>query len=218
MGDSTFVSTDPLVDNIVGLVYVHIPKNASCWIKYHLGLLSGKAYNYYDQGFDNQKHLALIVLRDPLERWISAMGQILVGYSPNHHLHIDRVDWDEITQTIYRNNHTQPQQDFFANISHDRIVWFRCDESLQHKFINFLQEHNLRVTALPQDRDSDNIFNVTAKVLGKRINNYVAPPQQVIVDKVRYVLRQHPEYVDRIKKLYAEDYKLFDSVPYYAPR
>jgi hypothetical protein len=74
------------------------------------------------------------------------------------------------------------------------------------------------VDLLPADQDTSNIFNVTKKVPEKIINNYLTPPQQVIVDKIQLVLDQHPEYVDRIKNLYQEDYKLFNNVPYYDPR
>lgn len=218
MGDSKYVAVDPVANNISGLVYVQIPKNASCWMKYHLQQARSIDYNYYEQGFDPKKNLALVVLRDPVERWISAMGQILIGNTPDCHMHIDNLDWNDITQKIVRNNHTQPQHEFFANIPHDRIVWFRCDNFLKEKFSNFLNQYNLKINLLPQELDVNNIFNVTIKVPEKIIANYQAPPQQVIVDKIQTVLDQHPGYIDRIKDLYQQDYRLFNSVPYYESR
>jgi len=218
MGDSTFIELDRPVDDTEALIYVHVPKNASCWVKYHLAQTKRMAYNYYDQGFDVKKHKALVILRDPLQRWISAMGQILVGCNPKYSLYIDNLNWDNITSTILRNNHTQPQHEFFANIPEHRIIWFRCDNELEYKFKNCLQYFNYHVNLLPTDQDTSNIFNVTKKVPEKLINDYLAPPQQIIVDKLQLVLDQHPEYVDRIKNLYQEDYKLFNNVPYYDPR
>lgn len=218
MGDSTYVAVDPAVNHVSGLVYVHIPKNASCWIKYHLTQARSLNYNYYDQGFDAEKNMALVVLRDPVERWISAMGQILVGNSPNYHLHVDNVDWNKITSEIFRNNHTQPQHEFFANIPHDRIVWFRCDDSLKENFNNFLKQYNFDLEFLSEENDVNNIFNVTKKVPEKIINNFKTPKQQQIVDKILLVLNQHPEYVERIKNLYQQDYEFFNSVPYYESR
>lgn len=217
MGDSTYVAVDPAVNNVSGLIYVQIPKNASCWLKYHLSLAGSQAYNYYHQGFDTEKNLALVALRDPVERWVSAMGQILIGNKPGYHMHIDSLDWNKITTEIVRNNHTQPQHEFFANIPHDRIVWFRCDDSLKFKFNSFLKEYNFKLEFMPEENDIDNIFNITKKVPEKIINGYQAPKQQQIVDKLLLVLDQHPEYIERIKQLYQKDYEFFNSVPYYEP-
>ena len=233
MGDSTFIKLDSVADNTHGLIYVHVPKNASCWVKHHLNQVQSGPYNYYHQGLDVEKHLALVVLRDPVERWISAMGQILVGNKSDYYMHVDNLDWDKTTQEIMRNNHTQPQHEFFANIPHDRIVWFRCDDQLPDNFSSFLKQYNLTINLLSIDQDTSNIFNVTKKVPERTIDfvkdtdpitgdvsygNFVAPPQQVIVDKIKLVLDQHPEYVQKIKNLYQEDLELFHSVPYYEPR
>jgi hypothetical protein len=175
------------------------------------------SYNYYDQGFDHKKHLALVVLRDPVSRWVSGMGQILVGNSPDSSMHIDKINWDQITDRIYPNNHTQLQHEFFANIPRDRIIWFRCENHLENKFVKFLHDYNVDVTPLPPDQDRNNIFNITSKVPEKVINNCQVPPQQEIVDKIRMVLDCNPKYVRKIKNLYREDYKLLNSVPYYDP-
>jgi hypothetical protein len=218
MGDSTYVAVDPSVNNVSGLVYVHIPKNASCWIKYHLNQVQSNVYNYYHQGFDAGKHLALVVLRDPVERWISAMGQILVGNKPDWHMHVDNLDWNKVTTKILHNNHTQPQHEFFANIPHDRIVWFRCNDFLKNNFKNFLKEYNFNLDLLSEENDVNNIFNITKKVPQRIVNDFQTPRQQQIVDKILLILNKHPEYIERIKNLYQQDYKLFNSVPYYEPR
>jgi hypothetical protein len=226
MGNSTFIKLDCAIDNTHGLIYVHVPKNASCWVKHHLSQTCSTLYNYYHQGFDATKHIALVVLRDPVERWISAMGQVLVGNRPDYYMHVDNLDWDKITRKIMRNNHMQPQHEFFANIPHDRIVWFRCDDKLTENFSNFLKHYNLTINLLPADQDAGNIFNVTKKIPERIINthlgldefNYLAPPQQEIVDKIKNVLDKNPEYVERIKQLYKEDYQLLNTVPYYDPR
>jgi hypothetical protein len=216
MGESERVAVDPEVCGIEALVYVNIPKNASCWVKYHLSQCQSEFYNYYHQGFDVTRNLALIVLRDPVERWISGMSQILIGYNnPNHSMHVDRLDWQKVTSELVRDTHTQPQHEFFANIPHDRIVWFRCDGQLKETFPNFLKKYNLGIRWLSEDQDVDNQFNMTKKIQKQIVNNYSRPPQQQIVDKIQAVLKQHPEYVERIKNLYLEDYKLFNTVPYY---
>lgn len=218
MGDSVLVELDRSINGTKGLIYVPIPKNSSNWVKYHLRQVSYKRYNYHDQGFDSVRHLALIVLRDPIDRWISAMGQILVGYKPDWHMHVDRIDWNEMTKTIYRNNHTQPQHEFFANIPHDRIVWFRCDSQFENNFIKFLGSYNIQVPVMSADNDVDNVFNITSKVPEQTFGPYTVPPQQVIVDKIKKILDENPEYVERLQQLYKQDYRLLNTVPYYDPR
>ena len=218
MGDSTFVPVDSPVGKVAALLYVHVPKNASCWVKYHLNQVGSNPYNYYHQGFDSARHLALVVLRDPVDRWVSAMGQILVAHKPSFHMHVDRIDWNEMTKTIYRNNHTQPQHEFFANIPHDRIVWFHCNDQLENNLIKFLGSYNIQVRVMPADNDVDNVFNVTSKIPERAFGLYNAPPQQIIVDKIKKVLDKNPEYVERLQQLYQQDYQLLNTVPYYDPR
>ena len=224
MGDSMQL---PLPDG-GNLVYVQIPKNASCWVKYYLGQLKAVSHNYYDQGFDVAIDQALVVLRDPVERWISGMAQVLTGFDPSHLMNVNNVDWDQITCSVFRNNHTQPQHEFIANLPHNRTVWFYCDSSLQDKFIHFLKQYNFNPTILPTEQDTENKFNVSKRTPSKIIRHgepggviggdWTMPPQQDIVDQIRQVLDQHPEYVERLKNLYREDYNLIDSVTYYDPR
>jgi hypothetical protein len=218
MGSSALIPVDPAVNNIEHLIYVNIPKNASCWARHHLGMIHAKNYNYYQQGFDKKSNLALVILRDPVERWISAMGQILVGINLYSPIHIDSIDWSSFTQEMFINNHTQPQQDFFANIPHECIVWFRCDSSLNQNFVSFLKEYNLHVDLLPAEQDIKNIFNFTKKVPKRTIEKYSGPTQQEIVDKIKTVFDAHPEYVDNLRTLYKEDYQLLNSVTYYESR
>jgi hypothetical protein len=218
------IELDKSADNTNGLLYVPIPKNYSNWIKYHLQQACYKLYNYYDQGFDADKHMALIVLRDPIDRWISAMGQILVGNDFGHHMHVDSIDWNKITATILRNNHTQPQHEFFANIPMENIIWFRCDNDFEYRFTHYLETHGINIEVMPPELDVDNVFNVTKKVPSKVIGGthfgkkFEIPAQQTIVEKITSVLKQNPEYCDRIKNLYQKDFELFNTVPYYDPR
>ena len=133
-------------------------------------------------------------------------------------MHVDRIDWNEMTKTIYRNNHTQPQHEFFANIPHDRIVWFHCNDQLENNLIKFLGSYNIQVRVMPADNDVDNVFNVTSKIPERAFGLYNAPPQQIIVDKIKKVLDKNPEYVERLQQLYQQDYQLLNTVPYYDPR
>jgi hypothetical protein len=217
MGSSFCIAVDPNINNINALIYVHIPKNASCWVKYYLEQLEAFFHNYY-QEFNKDKHLALVILRDPVERWISALSQFSVGQISNDRYHIDRINWEKITDSIIRDNHFQPQCDFFANIPEDKIVWFRCDSTLENTFVTFLKQYNINLKLLAQENDINNIFNITKKIPKKNFNGKLLPQQQLIVEKIKNVLDQTPRYVEKIKDLYKNDYKFLNSVTYYDPR
>ena len=203
MGDSRFMDLATPVNGISKLVYVQIPKNASCWVKHHF--MPADAYNYYTNGFDNNEHLALVVLRDPVERWISGIAQHLVGWTPGTNLYIDNIDWEALMTRVVLDNHTQPQGAFIANLPHDNIVWFKCDNNLPTDFISFMKTYNTDINLLDEKDDATNIFNVTKK----------APAQQTVVDKIISKLNENPKYLERIKEFYQDDYKLYNTVPYY---
>jgi hypothetical protein len=117
-------------------------------------------------------------------------------------------------------DHTQSQSDFIANIPQDSIVWFRCDLALPENFVNFLSKYNIEIDLLSESDDCNNIFNITKKVPSRIIkqNNYLAPPQQEVVDKIVKKLEQNPQYVERIKQFYQDDINLYNTVPYYVAR
>ena len=58
-------------------MYINIPKNASSWTKPNLLDHSWEFYNYRTDNLDKQ---ALVVLRDPVDRWISGIAEFLTLY------------------------------------------------------------------------------------------------------------------------------------------
>lgn len=218
MGESRFMKLETPVDNITGLMYVNIPKNASCWAVHHF--MPADPYNYYEQKFDPDHNLCLVILRDPISRWISGMGQFLVGHNPPSKWYIDTCNWDEVTDQMVFDDHTQAQCDFIANIPEKSIVWFKCDSLLKNNFVDFLSKYNVKIDLLDEADDCDNIFNVTKKVQSRLITqiNYQAPPQQEIVDKINRKLNDNPRYIEKIKEFYKKDFELYNSVPYYVAR
>ena len=64
------------------LMYIHIPKNASSWTKPNLLHWGWQFYNYHHSYNFYQKH-AIVVLRDPVERWLSGIGEYMYSYHRN---------------------------------------------------------------------------------------------------------------------------------------
>jgi hypothetical protein len=212
MGDSRVIELATPIDGISKLVYVHIPKNASCWFKHHF--MPSDYYNYYKDGFDGNKQLALIVLRDPVERWISGIAQYLVGFTPEHRFYIDNIDWEALMTKVVLDEHTKPQFDFLTDLPTDNIIWFKFDNNLTTNFVDFMKKYNVNINLLDERNDTTNIFNITKKV---QAGSHTLA-QQTIVDKIINKLNENPKYIDRIKDFYQYDCKLYNTVPYYVAR
>lgn len=207
MGESKLINLPTPVGNTTGLIYVNIPKNASCWMKYHF---SDNQYekddvNYYEK-FDAQHHRVIVILRDPLERWISGFCQMISGDHPKSEMYIDNINWDTVVRTVAYDNHTQKQVDFIANIPHENIVWFKFDKDLIENFVDYMLKYNISVKLVNEDAYPDeNIFNRTV----------LSNQRQTLVDRVSAILDNNPTYKKLIQDYYHDDYKLYNSVPYY---
>lgn len=76
--------------------YCLIPKNASSWISSvfrHNGWIEGTQENFPKQSIDE----LIVVLRDPVERWVAGVAQYLIGYILNSHW----FDKDKYSQGYY---------------------------------------------------------------------------------------------------------------------
>lgn len=212
------------------LIYVNIPKNASSWTKHHM---PGALFNYLTKTFYTDPGLSfsqiprwpsgplavsyLVILRDPIDRWITGLAQYLNGWAPDHPLHINNIDWNMVFDKVVFDSHTQPQCDFIQGIDHDHTFWLRCDQTLATNFAKVFEQFTGRsLTITTQDQDPDNVFNVTRKNKPTVGEVFTTELQQNIVDKIKTVLSQNPQYVDRLCAYYQKDIDLYNSVKFYS--
>ena len=211
------------------LIYINIPKNASSWTKHHM---PGVLFNYLTKTFYTDPGLPfnqiprwpagladikyLVILRDPINRWITGLAQYLHGWAPDHPLHVNNVDWSMVFDKVVFDSHTQPQCEFVQGINHDATIWLRCDQNLAQNFAQVIGQFTGNLpTITTQDQDPDNVFNVTAKIKPTVGEVFTTELQQNIVDKISNVLKQNPNYLKRLQKFYKDDIELFDSVKFY---
>lgn len=211
------------------LIYVNIPKNASSWAKRHM---PGWSYNFVSGKFDPVPDLPqdrlprldrettvveyLVILRDPLDRWVTGLAQYLRGWDPKHPLYIDNLNWDHVIDKMVFDSHTDPQVNFIKGIDYNVTHWLRCDRDLWKNFADIVQtfvQHPVSVT-LP-DQDPENTFNVTSKVEPTINPTYITARQQYIVDRINQQLQQRPDYVQRIRNFYQADQALYNSVAFH---
>ena len=208
LGQSRVINIDPALYGISQLVYVNIPKNASSWIslQFNQGInRNAENINYYDI-VDLTQCRFIVVLRDPLDRWIAGMTQMIYtepatdldGVANN--MNIDTFDWDLVMEKIEHDNHTQKQVDFIYNIPQDQIVWLKFDDQLKDNFINLMLSYGCDVEIKKSDKD-----NVTPKNSAKHS----------VMNKIVSKLNQHVEYSQKIIDYYHKDYDLFNTVSFY---
>ena len=76
-------------------MYVYIPKNASSWTKPNLRDWGWQFYNYHT---DQLNKTAIVVLRDPVERWLSGIAEYFALYQNTTN---DLVDNKSLQQIIF---------------------------------------------------------------------------------------------------------------------
>jgi hypothetical protein len=179
------------------LMYVNIPKNASSWTKPNLEQQGWEIYNYHT---DNLYHkTAMVVLRDPVERWVSGIAEFLYLY------HRDWPDsaftkpmLDLIFDKIAFDDHTERQGYFLEGLDLDRCVFFKFGENYKKNFSNFLNDHRMP-------------------------NNYYRYEKQHVSDlepvrknfKSIMTANLKNEYLEKILDYFRPDYQLIKQVEFY---
>ena len=178
-------------------MYVYIPKNASSWTKPNLKDFGWEFYNYHIDKLD--KH-ALVVLRDPVDRWLSGIAEYFTLYHPTFDswttdvfdLTFDRVCFDD---------HTERQIKFLHGLDTDRCTFFEFN-NYRENFSRWITEHYGE-----NKYDRYEFQHVSDK-----------SPERKKFKNIFNRELQNSKYLEQIKNFYAEDYNLINSVKYYGSR
>ena len=181
------------------LMYVQIPKNASSWTKLNLKELDWSNFNYhYDHLY--KKH-ALVVLRDPVDRWLSGICEYFALYHQD--INTDQFNtsfYDLLMEQLVFDDHTEQQHYFIEGLSYDKITFFLCDHNYRSNFSNFLKEQGF-----------DNKYHC--------YDYQHATKDDVLRSKFKKIfepLLQESKYINKIKHHYQKDYELIESIKIYA--
>lgn len=191
---------------LVGYTYVPVPKSASTWCKqlWHVGSES----NFLDVKQDRDY---VVILRDPLERWISGFAQCQVGNDPRVPDYWKTLGWHWVFDTIVFDNHTEPQSSFLAGIDLDCVTWFRQDNKLERLMLDWMQKHlGLDQTSVAADRYVGR--EQPAPVFR---NGVTGPTQAEIMAEAEVALNSIVGARERIQEYYQEDFDLYQGVEYY---
>ena len=183
------------------LMYINIPKNASSWTKPNLENLGWEFYNYYKDDVKN-KH-AIIVLRDPVERWLSGICEYFTLYHPD--IDIDNAGqafWELLVDQVTFDDHTEKQVFFVDGIDLNNATFFYCNEYYRLYFQQFLRSKGFN------NSYSSYKFKHTTNEsdIRQKFKKYFEP------------VLHNDRYLNHIKKHYARDYDLINTVKFYGTR
>jgi len=181
------------------LMYVHIPKNASSWTKPNLLDWGWEFYNYHT---DNLYHKhALVVLRDPVDRWLSGIAEYM--YLRHRDLdteHISNVFMNLVFDRIAFDDHTEQQILFLQNLDLNRCTFLWCDENYRQNFSHYLESNNM----------PNKYYNYEYQHVTKD-----EPIRSKFKKIFKHALENNSKYKQQLEWYFAKDYKLINSVKFY---
>lgn len=147
--------------------YINIPKNASSSIKNELTKLG------WDFGHIREfpKAQPIVVLRDPVERWISGIAEYLLMYHADIIDNLTRHDGYNalpilgqelglslIFDTITFDDHTDRQTVFLNDCTFFNCIWVKLDKEFNQKFSRLLNDigYENQFELSEKENDSDN--------------------------------------------------------------
>jgi hypothetical protein len=205
-------------------VYVSIPKSASSYMK--AVFKRGHWYNYQHNHFwdpeSNQpderwrwyQHKVrrttvleapkkfVVVLRDIVDRWTSAVGQVI----SSENLACSEFDRWVNDPRCFPDNHLEPQISFIHGLDPDSITWFWADRNLRQNITRWAIHNKLISQLMIEPTLQGGWFNQTV---------FKSIDVQNAVFGLREYVRQDPARVQRIIDAYPQDHELINTVEFF---
>lgn len=187
-----------------GVFYLNIPKNASTYIT---NILKSNDWRYSSTAEWAQIQQCVVVLRDPIDRWISGFATYASswllgsGYGSDHFLEdynplVERLIFDNVTF----DDHTTAQSAYVAQLPAVPVTYFKLNKNI---ISDISQGLNINLDVKPVDA------NVSE-------NNY---DQRQITQLIRARVDQDPVLKARLFEHFKCDFDLINRVQfYYEPR
>ena len=167
------------------ITFIHIPKNASSFVK---GCLLNSGNFTHSDSLVTADHY-LITLRDPIDRWVSGIAQFM-GIESNQqftlHKLVDRVTIDD---------HTELQTYFLQDVDIDRCTFLKVNQNLRTNIKLWLDEYGYSHNGL----DVPNINQ----------------GNQLIKDRVAAMVDGNSQIKLKLTTHYEQDYALINRVKFY---
>jgi hypothetical protein len=178
------------IDKINDKTYIHIPKNASSFVK---GVLIGSGGFWHHSNTLINSNENLIMLRDPIDRWVSGITQYL------HNSNQIDMPTDLVFDKITFDDHTDLQTYFLQDVDLDKSTFMFVDGNLRANLARWIYDHRYRT-------------NIDVAI---QYNASSEDDRATTKDYYTKLLDQKPELVLKLQQHFEEDYKLIDKVKFY---
>ena len=181
-------------------MYVNIPKNATSWTKPNLQDWGWECYNYHT---DHLAKKPMIVLRDPVDRWLSGIGEYMYLYHRDINVNeFNSAFFDLVFDKIAFDDHTERQVYFLEGLNIDQAVFFKFGPEYRQQFSEFLSGLGMpnKYNRYEYQHVSDN------------------SPERKLFKKIFTDQIQRSKYLDQIKQYFKPDYELIEKVEFYGTR
>ena len=183
------------------LMYVHIPKNATSWTKPNLLDWGWEFFNYHTDNLKDKT--ALVVLRDPVDRWISGIAEYLFLYHPSiDFVHAGQAFFDLIFDKITFDDHTEKQVYFIEGLDLTQCVFFKFGPDYRQQFSQFLTEHGM-----PNRYNNYNYQHVSDD-----------SPERRLFKKIFSNQLKNSKYLSQVQDYFKQDYELINQITFYGSR
>lgn len=182
--------------------YVNIPKNASSFLR---EIFKDTGWKHMHLGMNMEIKATIVVLRDPIERWITGIAQHITtnvlgeNFGSTHYLEqnnelVERIIFDQIVF----DDHTEQQSWFLEPFSLDNAVFFYCDNTLSKNLDSYFN-NKFDFTNKPYVNVSKDQFD-----------------NANLVEHFKKLVYNNKLYFNRLKSYFVRDYDLINSVKFYA--
>ena len=172
-------------DQDKSITFVHIPKNASSFVK---GCLLGCSRFTHSNSLVTADNY-LITLRDPIERWISGIAQFM-GIESNR-----RVTLHELVEQVTVDDHTELQTYFLQDVDIERCTFLKVDQNLRTNIKLWFSEYGY-------SHNGPNVPNINQG-------------NQLIKDRFAAMVDGNSQIKLKLVTHYEQDYALINRVKFY---
>jgi len=185
-------------------VYINIPKNASTNVRHAMLDKEFCGINLLNSAFFPEHESATVVLRDPIERWISGITTYLDLYVAKNDVgaflyEIKNNKWffELLFEKVTFDDHTEKQTYFLKPFDLSNCFYFYLDDMFEFRFTQFYLGEGIKLN-----------FNHEFKNISSSnpVHSFFT---EFLLDS------RNLKYKEKLKAHFAEDYELINSVTFY---
>ena len=188
------------------LAYVPIEKNVTRVIQSMITPMGFKESDFLRS--NKTPATCLIVLRDPVQRWVSGVVEYLLRVYRdriNKHNNMTRqnITAEKALEQIVFDRHTCPQHRFLEGLSGPKqYIWFDQDQKPE------------LITSVAKYFNEQGFSNEWTPDKFSHDDDLASQQKRELTQLYQDILKQ-PDMLQRVKNFYSKDYELIDSIKFY---